>query len=402
MNSLKLIFGLFLALNLSLSYSQQTSISILDLGLKESSILAQKNNIYAQNDYKTKLRNALIKFEGLVIDPNSDYMLISDIRIISLNQSSAGMMPVSIFRFQLTLDIIKKIDKKIFGSVSFDQEIRTNTDADGLEIFIKNLDLQNEKFGNFIRNSSAKIETYYSENCSELIKNIRKYESAAQLEKALLFCSYVPANAPCFDEVDTLARAIYSSICYTNDYRIFLAAQESIIKERYHDAIDGLKTISVNSDFHDLSVKAIESVSNFLKAKKLLEAELKINQKELEIKNTELQIEEKKRIIQEGINQTNIELTRIKTEAEKAIKSEQIAAQRDVRIKDIDAQIKIQDSKAKERENELRTQLRQDELSLQRKQTEVELANARRRENYMQAYLMQQSMSQTVNLTIVR
>ncbi|MEN9944038.1 MAG: hypothetical protein RLZZ91_2039, partial [Bacteroidota bacterium] len=55
-----------------------------------------------------------------------------------------------------------------------------------------------------------------------------------------------------------------------------------------------------------------------------------------------------------------------------------------------------------QRESELKTQLKQDELNLQRKQTEVELANARRRENYMHAYLMQQSMSQTINLTIVR
>jgi hypothetical protein len=402
MNSIKFILSLAFTLNLGISFSQEGGYTLLDIGVKESSILSKKNNLESQTIFKDKLTGALLNSGKVVIDSNSEYIILSDVKVISRNQSNAGMMPISILKFELTINLISKFDKKVFGTVTFDQEQKTNTESEGLKLFLNSLNLEEQKFNTFIKDGLSRVDEYYSQNCAEIINNIRKYESISQLEKALVFCTYVPTNAPCFAEVDTLARAIFTSICYAKDYRLFLSAQNSINQEKYNDAIDSLKKISTNSEFYELAIGSIESVTSFIQSKKTLEAELKNNQKELEIRNIELKIEEKKRVVQEGINITNIELARINTEAEKSINSEQIAAQRDLRAREIDAKLKMQESNKQQKENELKAQVRQEEISLQRKQTEVELAHARRRENFMQAYIMQQSMSQSVNLTIVR
>ena len=398
----KVLSTYILLLYILSAYGQDGKYMLLNLGIKDESIINKSVNIEIRDIYFEKIKYNLIKTSGIILDNKSEYLILSDFKVLNRKSSNAGILPINILNIELTLSFINSKDKKYYNYMSLAKEYTCNTESEGLRMFVNDLQLDQKELNEFIYQGRKSIENYYAQNCEDIINTIKRYQTTQEYDKALAFCSFVPTDVPCFNLVDTLANALYTLVSYHIDYRIFQSAQKLVSVEQYQGAIDSLKQISINSAFYKMSLDLTENINSYIISKRSLESQQNLKLKEIDLKNSEIKLQEKKNIMQEGINSTNIEIARLKNEAESKIKSQEIYAQKEIRLKEIDANIKIEQINKDERELEIDRQLKKEEMNLQKRNLELEYQHQSKRDKLVEEMFLKQLLTQPNQFTIIR
>jgi hypothetical protein len=342
----RILIVLFFVLISKFAISQTSNFFLVNLAIEEKSILNFPQNLKSKELLLNKLINNCNKVDGVIIDEFSDYYLVSDIYSIQSQKSNAGFLPVGKYNMNLKLKLIYTTGGKIFKELNFTKEYIVNTESEALEKLIYDFDFSEDEMNGLLIEGAKKMNKFYSDNCNLVIDAAKKYQSIGEPEKALAICLSIPSDVPCFNNISSLTKDLYTSLSYKVDYSIFLKAQDFVSKGQYGDAFKTLSEISIYSQFYGQAQALSKQINDFIFNQKELQKKKELAESEQKLKETEVELQQKRNELQESINQTNVEIANQKNESDRLIALQQQESQK---------QMKAMELQSKERTEMMKT-----------------------------------------------
>jgi hypothetical protein len=190
------------------------------------------------------------------------------------------------------------------------------------------------------------MKEFYSSNCSSLIESAKKYQSIGEPEKAIAICLSIPSDLPCYSNISSLTKELYTSLSYKSDYATFLSAQDLVSKGEYQSAFSTLNEISIYSQFYGQAQVLGKQINDFIFSQKELQKKKELAESEQKLKETEVELQQKRNELQESINQNNVEIANQKNETDRQIALQQQESQK---------QMKAMELQSKERTEMIKT-----------------------------------------------
>jgi hypothetical protein len=302
------------------AYSQQSNF-LVNLAINENSML--NNNFDAKELLFNKLTNNCSKVEGVIIDEYSDYFLVSDIYATKSQKSNAGFLPVGSYTMNLKLRLIYKTGGKTFKELNFTKDYVVNTESEASILLINDFSFSETDLKDFFKEGAKKMKDFYSSNCDKLIESARKYQNIGEPEKAIAICLSIPSDVPCYSNISSLTKELYTSLSYKSDYATFLSAQDFVSKGEYESAFLALNEISIYSQFYSQAQALGKQINDFIFSQKELQKKKELAESEQKLKETEVELQKKRNELQVSISQTNIEIANQKNESDRQIALQQ-------------------------------------------------------------------------------
>ncbi len=353
----KLYLIVILILINKIIYAQSNTFFLVNLAIEEKSILNTEHNVLLKDLLLKKLTSDFNRVNGVIIDEYSDYLLVSDIYSNKSQTSNAGFLPVGSYSMSLKLKLMYKSGGKSFRELNFSKDYVVNTELEAARLLINDFSFSENELNDFFREGAKKMKDFYSYNCGKLIESAKRYQNIGEPEKALAICLSVPSDVPCYNNIYSLIKELYTSLSYKSDYGIFLRAQNYVSKAEYEIAFTTLNEISIYSQFYNQAQLLGKQINNFIFNQKELQKKIELTESEQKLKETQLELQQKRNELQESINQTKIEIAYQKNESDRLIASQknetdrQIASQKQESLK----QMKAMDLQSKERTEMLKT-----------------------------------------------
>ena len=315
--------------------AQTQSFFLVKLAIEEKSLLNQSHNNNSKELLFKKLTSLSNKVEGVIIDEYSDYYLVSDIYSYQSQTSSAGFLPVGIYKMNLKLKLIYKSGGKIFRELNFSKEYAVNTEAEATLSLINDFVFSSSEINDFFSEGFKKMKNFYSENCNLVFESAKKYQSIGEPEKALAICLSVPSDQPCYNSLSALGKDMYTSVSYKSDYSVFLQAQDFVSKGEYSSAFEVLNGISIYSQFYGKSQTLSKQINDFIFNQKELQKKIELTDSEQRLKESEISLQQKRNELQQSINYANIEIANQKNESDRSIALSEIQNKKELKVLDL-------------------------------------------------------------------
>jgi hypothetical protein len=171
-----------------------------------------------------------------------------------------------------------------------------------------------------------------------VIDAAKKYQSIGEPEKALAICLSIPSDVPCFNNISSLTKDLYTSLSYKVDYSIFLKAQDFVSKGQYGDAFKTLSEISIYSQFYSNSQALSKQINDFIFNQKELQKKKELAESEQKLKETEIELQQKRNELQQSINQANVEIANQKNESDRQIAIQKQENQKQMKVMELQSQ----------------------------------------------------------------
>jgi hypothetical protein len=340
---LYIIFALLIA---NICPAQSSEYFLVNLAIEEQSVI----NNYQNGSFKEllfkKLTKLCNKVERVIIDENSDYFLVSDIYSSKSQTSNAGFLPVGSYSMNLKIRLIYKTGGKTFKELNFTKDYVVNTESEATKLLINDFSFSETDLNDFFKEGAKKMKEFYSSNCSSLIESAKKYQSIGEPEKAIAICLSIPSDVPCYSNISSLTKELYTSLSYKSDYATFLSAQDFVSKGEYESAFSTLNEISIYSQFYSQAQALSKQINDFIFNQKELQKKKELAESEQKLKETEVELQQKRNELQESINQTNAEIANQKNESDRQIALQQQESQK---------QMKAMELQSKERTEMIKT-----------------------------------------------
>jgi hypothetical protein len=342
----RLFFISLLILTNQFASAQTPSFFLMNLAIEETSLLNQAQNGYSKDLLFKKLTNICNKVDGVIIDEFSDYYLVSDIYATQSQTSNAGFLPVGTYKMNLKLKLIYKSGGKTFKELNFSKDYVVNTESEAAKSLINDFSFSETDLNDFFKEGAKKMKEFYSSNCSSLIESAKKYQSIGEPEKAIAICLSIPSDLPCYSNISSLTKELYTSLSYKSDYATFLSAQDLVSKGEYQSAFSTLNEISIYSQFYGQAQVLGKQINDFIFSQKELQKKKELAESEQKLKETEVELQQKRNELQESINQNNVEIANQKNETDRQIALQQQESQK---------QMKAMELQSKERTEMIKT-----------------------------------------------
>jgi hypothetical protein len=312
----------FLLLSLVGNAQNNTGFYLVNFRSEPESVLSKSTEL--SDLYYAKLLTIIGGTNGVILDERSDFYIASKMYVSSVNSSNAGFLPVYKCTVNLILDLKFTKNGNSFKQISFQKGYIGNSENECVKKFIEEMPITPEIMEVYLGSGFEKISNYYAKNCEYLVSSVKKYQSIGELDKALGLCLSLPEFVQCNLSLADLVKSIYKSISYNYDYKVFVDAQKLVTQERYNEALDLLKRISIYSSFYQESVTASKDINKFLEKQK----ELRMQK---EIEDVKLQTQQYKNELQNSINQTNIQIANEKRESDQNLLQLKLENSREIR-----------------------------------------------------------------------
>ena len=298
---------------------QTTGFFLVNLAIEDKSILNQGQNSNTKDLLFKKLTLLCNNTEGLIIDGSADYYLVSDIYSTKSQTSNAGFLPVGQHKMNLKLSLRYKTNGTTFKELNFSKDYLVNTELEAAQSLVEDFSFSTYELNTFFTEGAKKMQRFYIDNCSFLIKSAKKYQSIGEAEKALAICLNIPADVPCSKDIAPLTKGLYTALSYKSDYSIFLRAQDLVSKGNYENAFKNLDEISIYSQFFTKAQTLSKQINDFIFNQKQLQKKKELAESELNLKEAEIELQQKRNELQANINQTNLEIANSKLESDRQI-----------------------------------------------------------------------------------
>jgi hypothetical protein len=320
------------------SYAQENQYFLVKLAIENNSILNQNQNYSSRELLYKNLTKICNKVEGVIIDENSDYYLITDVYSNESKTSNAGFLPVGSFKMELKLKLVYKNGGKTFSEINFSKGYISNTESEATQKIVSDFNFSDKELIAFFKDGFLKMKKYYSENCNSIIDVVKKYQSVGEPEKALAICLSIPSDQSCYNTISSLSKELYTSLSYKSDYSIFLKAQDLVSKGDYDNAFYTLNKISIYSQFYLNAQNLGKQINDFIFNQKELQKKKELAVSEQNLKETEIALQQKRNELQVSINQTNIEIENQKNESDRMIAAENLENQKQMKSMELQSQ----------------------------------------------------------------
>jgi hypothetical protein len=306
MKRLYIVF-IFILIN-KVILAQSNTFFLVNLAIEEKSVLNLEHNVLIKDLLFKKLISNINKVEGIIIDEYSDYFLVSDIYASKFQTSNAGFLPVGSYSMNLKLRLIYKTGGKTFKELNFNKNYVVNTESEAAKLLINDFSFSETDLNDFFKEGAKKMKEFYSSNCFSLIESAKNYQSIGEPEKALAICLSIPSDVPCYRNILTLTKELYTSLSYKSDYETFLRAQDFVSKGEYESAFSTLNELSIYSQFYSQAQALGKQINDFIFSQKELQKKKELAESEQKLKETEVELQQKRNELQKSINQTNLEI----------------------------------------------------------------------------------------------
>jgi hypothetical protein len=334
----KLFHLLILVLINNIILAQSNTFFLVNIAIEEKSVLNFEQNVLLKDLLFKKLTSNCNKVEGVIIDEYSDYFLVSDIYVSKSQTSNAGFLPVGIYSMNLKLRLIYKTSGKSFKELNFNKEYAVNTESEAIKLLIEDFTFSDIELNNFFKEGSKKMKDFYSYNCENLVGSAKKYQSIGEPEKAIAICLSIPSDQPCYKNIKSLTKDLYTSLSYKSDYEIFLRAQDFVSKGTYENAFSTLKEISLYSQFYSKAQVLAKKINDFIFNQKQLQKKIELADSEQKLKESEIELQRERNELQRSINQTNIEIASQKNESNRRIAKQEQENQKQMKTMELQSQ----------------------------------------------------------------
>ena len=325
-----------------LGNAQQTNFFLVNLALQESSILNKIENQEEKELFYKKISSLTTSVNGVLIDDQSDYYLLTDIFASELKTSTAGFLPVGSFKIILKWKLVYGKDGKSFKEMSFIKDYVSNTEREAIQKMINDFNFNETELQDFFDSGFQKMRNFYNQNCEKIVTSAKKYQSIGEPEKALAICLSVPSDQPCFNSLSVLVNQMYTSLSYKSDYGVFLQAQDYVSRGEYKNAFEILNGISIYSQFYNKSQLLSKQINDFIFNQKELQKRIELTDSEQRLKVTEIDLQQKRNELQQSINYANIEIANHKNESDRSIALSEIQNKKDMKVMDLQSKERTQ------------------------------------------------------------
>jgi len=336
MKRLCIVF-IFILIN-NFIFAQSNTFFLVNLAIEDKSVLNIEHNVLLKDLLFKKLTSNCNKVEGLIIDEHSDYFLVSDIYASKSQTSNAGFLPVGSYSMNLKLRLIYKTGGKTFKELNFTKDYVVNTESEAAKLLINDFSFSETDLNDFFKEGAKKMKEFYSSNCNKLIESAKKYQNIGEPEKAIAICLSIPSDVPCYSNISSLTKELYTSLSYKSDYAKFLRAQDFVSKGEYESAFSTLNEISIYSQFYSQSQALGKQINDFIFSQKELQKKKELAESEQKLKETEVELQQKRNELQESINQTNVEIANQKNESDRQIASQQQENQKKIKTMELQSE----------------------------------------------------------------
>lgn len=303
--------------------AQSNTFFLVNLAIEEKSVLNIEYNVLLKDLLFKKLTSNCNKVDGVIIDEYSDYFLVSDIYASKSQTSNAGFLPVGSYSMNLKLKLIYKTGGKTFKELNFTKDYVVNTESEAAKLLINDFFFSETDLNDFFKEGAKKMKDFYSSNCDKLTESARKYQNIGEPEKAIAICLSIPSDVPCYSNISSLTKELYTSLSYKSDYAKFLSAQDFVSKGEYESAFSTLNEISIYSQFYGQAQALGKQINDFIFSQKELQKKKELAESEQKLKETEVELQQRRNELQESINQTNLEIANQKNESNRQIALQQ-------------------------------------------------------------------------------
>jgi hypothetical protein len=336
---MKIIFHLLILLSINnVILAQSNTFFLVNLAIEEKSVLNIEHNILIKDLLFKKLTSNCNKIDGVIIDENSDYFLVSDIYANKSQTSNSGFLPVGSYSMNLKLKLIYKTSGKAFTELNFTKDYVVNTESEAAKLLINDFAFSEIELNEFFKKGAKKMKDFYSTNCSSLVESAKKYQNIGEPEKAIAICLSIPSDVPCYSNISTLTKELYTSLSYKSDYATFLRAQDLVSKGEYESAFSILNEISIYSKFYDQAQALGKQVNDFIFSQKDLQKKKELADSEQRLKETEVELQQRRNELQESINKTNLEIASQKNESDRQIALQQQENRKQIKAMELQSQ----------------------------------------------------------------
>jgi hypothetical protein len=318
--------------------AQSNSFFLVNFAIEEKSVLNIEQNFELKESLFKKLISNVNKLEGVIIDEHSDYFLVSDIYASKSQTSNAGFLPVGSYSMNLKLRLIYKTGGKTFKELNFAKDYAVNTESEAAKLLINDFAFTETELDDFFKEGALKMKVFYSSNCNKLIESAKKYQNIGEPDKAMAICLSIPSDVPCYNNISSLTKELYTSLSYKSDYAIFLRAQDFVSKGDYESAFFILNGISIYSQFYKQAQALGKQINDFIFSQKEFQKKIELAESEQKLKESEIALQQKRNELQESINQANIEIANQKNESDHQIALEQQENQKQIKTLELQSQ----------------------------------------------------------------
>ena len=308
--------------------AQAEQFFLVNLALKENSLLSIQSDQELLNRYYSKLSSMCTKVDGVIVDEHSDYFLLTDVVVLKQQKSSAGFLPVLSFEIELSLNLVYQENGVVFKTLRYRGDYVSNSEKEAIENLIYNFDFAQEELKSFFAEGRKKMRSYYTSNCLSIIETAKKYQNIGEPEKALAICLAIPDDLPCYENVSVLIQNLYTSLSYKNDYQVFIKANDLVSKGDYSQAFALLSSVSIYSDFYKKSNELALQIKEYIFNQNELKKKIELAESQQKVKEAEIILQQKRNELQTSINQTNVLIQDSKNKSDQYIANQNFQNQK--------------------------------------------------------------------------
>ncbi|WP_018675297.1 hypothetical protein [Riemerella columbina] len=259
-------------------------ISIVPAQIKSEYGLSEKIN----TQIRVKMQKVLNK-SGIIDYETAVFALFPEVSILS-EHTSSGVPPIAEVDYELTFNVVNIFDGKSFADYSFKTKGRGSNKANAIAMGLKNIDLNNRDFIEFIEMSKSKIISYYEKELSKTLQKVNVQVSAKDYEEALFLLSQIPESIPSYTtRVLPLAEKVYKSYQENVGKELLQAAKAkwATSKDEYtaSDVAELLSQIPSETSAYKESQILLKTIDKYITNKEIFYRKLR----EKEINNSHLE-----------------------------------------------------------------------------------------------------------------
>ncbi|MBX2906510.1 MAG: hypothetical protein KF744_10760 [Taibaiella sp.] len=241
-----LYFCLLLAM-LPVALGAQTTGSGFTIGVSTIDIGANLSEAQALK-LESKMLQVIEKSGVATAGYSSGILLKPAISVEDTRIAEGGMQNITVTTCELTLYMVNAGDnmivyntmsRKLRGSGSTAEQARNNA--------INTMDVNDERYKQFMSTSKQKIIAYYNTNCNKIMKQAAEAEKKYDYEAAVSLLSGVPMEVTCYTTANRKALSLYTKYEQQLCNKIVTYARGEMAIGNYEAALDALATVSGRS-----------------------------------------------------------------------------------------------------------------------------------------------------------
>lgn len=225
--------------------------------------IAMPSECTLDNNTKSLLKNKffnLLSKEGVASMEYGAIAMIPEVNVNNSSKIAGGMRNIYSVELNITVTVRNIITNTVFNTLQIACNGEGYTEREAQRSAINRIDLSSPTYTKFIEMTKSKIETYYKDNISVIIKKANALASQQSYDEALALLSTYPESLPGYGQVAATMSTIFQKCQSQQCRQILLTAKAAYAQRDYDTAVELASTVDAQSECAREAAKLLEAV----------------------------------------------------------------------------------------------------------------------------------------------